>query len=73
MAAIKLTKKLLLLFFMCLIIISGVLGILRDVFLKEYEEQYHFWISVLMGVFTGGLTVILIRFFSNSLGKSRER
>jgi predicted membrane channel-forming protein YqfA (hemolysin III family) len=51
MTKIKLTKKSLLLIFIYLIIISAVLGILRTVFLKEYEEQYHFWISVLMGAF----------------------
>ena len=67
------TKKLVFLLFIYLIVISGILGILREVFLKEYEERYHFWISVLIGFFTGGVMVILVRILSGSLGKGGKK
>ena len=51
------TKKFVLLLFVCVVIISGVLGILRNLFLIEYEEQYHFWISITQGVIQGAATV----------------
>lgn len=54
------TKKLVLLLFIYLIVISVVLGTLREDFLKEYEKQYHFWISALIGFFTGGGTVVFV-------------
>jgi uncharacterized membrane protein HdeD (DUF308 family) len=65
MAARKLTKKSLLLVFIFLILISGVMGILREVFLKVYEEQYHFWISMLMGI----IAVATMMFFARYLAR----
>lgn len=45
------------------IVISGVLGVLREVFLKAYEEKYHFWISVLFGCIVGFFAGLWIRKF----------
>jgi RsiW-degrading membrane proteinase PrsW (M82 family) len=70
MTTMKLTKKSLLLVFIYLIVISGVLGILREIFLKEYEKQYHFWISVSMAAFgvatMMGVMVFIQRFFNKN-------
>jgi cobalamin synthase len=57
---IKINTKQLLAVLVCLILFSAAMGILRQVFLKEYEEQYHFWISVLIGVFIGAAMMVFI-------------
>ena len=54
------TKKTLLLLFIFVIITSGVMGIFREVFLKEYEELYHFWISVTMGAISGAAVIYFL-------------
>jgi uncharacterized membrane protein YjjP (DUF1212 family) len=54
------TKKLVLLLFIYVVAVSGVLAILCEVFLKEYEKQYHFWISALIGVFIGGAMMVFV-------------
>ena len=41
---IKMNTKQLLVVLVFLILVSAVMGILREVFLKEYEEHYHFCI-----------------------------
>ena len=68
MTTMKLTKKSLLLVFIYLIVISGILGILREVFLKEYEERYHFWISVAMAAFGVATTLIFARYLTRKNG-----
>ena len=54
------TKKLALVLLAYIITISGVLGVLREVFLKEYEASYHFWLSVFSGVIIGVSSISLI-------------
>jgi uncharacterized membrane protein HdeD (DUF308 family) len=68
MKVIKMKTKQLLVILVFVILFSGVIGILREIFLKEYEEQYHFWMSVLIGVFTvvaAMVFIVLTRQFFN--------
>jgi cobalamin synthase len=74
---IKINTKQLLAVLVFLILFSAAMGILRQVFLKEYEEQYHFWISVLIGVFTGAAMMVFIvlaqQFFNKNEKKMNPR
>jgi uncharacterized membrane protein HdeD (DUF308 family) len=47
-----------------LILVAGAMGILREVFFKNYEKQYHFWMSVLMGVLGVAVTTIFARYLA---------
>ena len=51
------TKKLVF-FLVGILVVSGVLGILREVFLKSYEENHSFLLSMLGGSVTAILVMV---------------